>query len=67
VKCGDGIKFLIKFLNFNALAQNLKKETPLALSFLSVRLHGTTRLPLEGFSRKLILEYFSKISRELHV
>jgi uncharacterized membrane protein YczE len=28
---------------------------------LSVRLHGGTLLPLEGFSRDLIFEYFSKI------
>jgi hypothetical protein len=28
---------------------------------LPVRPHGTTRLPLEGFSLNFILEYFSKI------
>jgi hypothetical protein len=31
---------------------------------LSVRPHGTTRLPLEGFSWNLIFHYFSKICRE---
>jgi len=30
----------------------------------SVRLHGTTRLLLEGVSRNLIFENFSKICRE---
>ena len=30
----------------------------------SVRSHGTTRLPLDGFSRNLIFEYFFKICRE---
>jgi hypothetical protein len=31
---------------------------------LSVRPHGTTRLPLDGFSWNLIFEDFSKICRE---
>jgi len=30
----------------------------------SVRPHGTTRLLLDGFSRNLIYDYFTKISRE---
>jgi hypothetical protein len=30
----------------------------------SVRPHGTTRLPLDGFSRNLIILYFSKIYEE---
>jgi len=30
----------------------------------SVRPHGTTRLPLNGFPRNLIFEYFSKICQE---
>jgi hypothetical protein len=32
---------------------------------LSVRLHGTTRLPLDGFSLHVTFEYFSKIFREI--
>jgi hypothetical protein len=40
----------------------LRKVT---ISFvISVRPHGTARLPLNGFSRNLIFEYFSKICRE---
>jgi hypothetical protein len=35
----------------------------LASSCLSVRPHGTTRLPLDGFSWNLVFEYFSKIRR----
>jgi len=31
---------------------------------MSVRPHGTTRLPLDGFSRNLILDDFSTICRE---
>jgi hypothetical protein len=30
----------------------------------SVRPHGTTRLPLDGFSWNFIFEHFSKIFRE---
>jgi len=33
-------------------------------SCLSVRPHGTTRLPRDGFSWNSILEYLSKICRE---
>ena len=33
----------------------------------SVCLHGTTRLPLEGFSRNLIFEDFSKIVEEVQI
>jgi len=36
----------------------------LALLRLSVRPHVTTRLPIEGFSRNLVYEYFTKICRE---
>jgi hypothetical protein len=32
--------------------------------FMSVRPHGTTRLPLDGFSWNLIFEDFSKLFRE---
>jgi hypothetical protein len=31
---------------------------------VSVRPHGTTRLPLDGFSLNFIFEYFSKICRK---
>ena len=50
-------------------SQNCEKWL-LASSCLSVRLcpsvrpHGLTRLPLDGFTGNLIFEYFSKISRE---
>ena len=36
----------------------------LASSCLSVRPHGTTRLPQQGFSLNLVLDNFSKIYRE---
>jgi hypothetical protein len=32
-----------------------------------VRSHGTIRLPLDGFSRNLVVEYFSKICQKFHV
>ena len=32
---------------------------------MSVRPHGTTRLPLDGHSLNLLLEYFSKICLEI--
>jgi hypothetical protein len=34
---------------------------------MSVCPHGTTRLPLDGFSWNMILKYFSKICREIQV
>ena len=50
---------------FQALSQNCKKRllaSSCLLVFLSVRLsvcqHDTTRLPMDGFSWKLIFEYF---------
>ena len=60
---------LVLFLQ--ASSQNCKNQL-LPLSFLSVFLsardslyaHGTTRLPLDGFSWKLIFEDFSKICPE---
>jgi hypothetical protein len=44
----------------------LRKTTiSFVVSFcLSARPHGTTRLPLNGFSGNLIFEYFVKICRE---
>jgi len=44
-------------------SQNCENR-PLASSCLSVRPHGATRLPLDGFSRNLIWEYFSKMCSE---
>ena len=44
-------------------SQNCEKRL-LASSCLSVRPHGTTRLPLDGFSFNLIFEDFSKICWE---
>ena len=35
-----------------------------AVSYMSIRPHETTRLPLDGFSWNLFFEYFSKICRE---
>jgi hypothetical protein len=44
--------------------RKIKKSDTSCLSVcLSVCPHGTTGLPLEGFSRNLILECFSKICR----
>ena len=45
-------------------AKLLKANISFGHVCLSVRLHGTTRLSLDGFSWNLILEYFSKICRE---
>jgi hypothetical protein len=47
----------------------LKKLRKAIISFvmsvrLSVRVHGTTGLPLDGFSLNMIFEDFSKIYRE---
>ena len=44
--------------------RRLRKKLLLASSCLSIRPHGTTRRPLEGFSWKFIFDYFSKICRE---
>jgi len=32
---------------------------------MSVHRHGTARLPLDGFSRNLLFEHFSKICSEI--
>ena len=45
---------------FQARPQNCEKQL-LATSFMSVRME---QLPLDGFSRNLMFEYFSKICRE---
>ena len=47
-----------------AFAKLRKATTSLAMS---VRPHGKTRLPLDGFLRNFIFEYFSKICREIKV
>ena len=51
-------------LFLSAFAKLRKKKGLLASSYLPVRPHGTTRLPLDGFSLNLIFEYFPKICRE---
>jgi hypothetical protein len=56
---GDRSAFKITFLGAFA---KLRRAT---ISFvMSVRPHGTTRLPLDGVSWNLIFEYFSKICRD---
>jgi hypothetical protein len=52
------IKHRDSFIFLGAFAQ-VRKAT-LASSYLSVRLHGTTRLPLGGCSWHLVFEYFSE-------
>jgi hypothetical protein len=51
---------------FWVLSQNCVQGL-LALPCLSVRSHGTTRLPLDGFSLNLIFEYFRKSIEEIQV
>ena len=50
-------------LHFYARSQNCEKRL-LASLRLSVRPHGTTRLPLDGFLLNWIYEHFSKIWRK---
>jgi len=50
-----------KLLYFLGTFAKLRKAT---ISFESVRPHGTTRLPLDGFSLNFISVDFSKICRE---
>jgi hypothetical protein len=49
--------------SFYARLQNCEKRL-LALSCLSVRPHGTTRFPLDGFSWNNISEFFENMSRK---
>ena len=57
--CDNGQRVVCSFLGAFA---KLRKAT---VSFVMyVRPHETTRLPLDGFSSNLILEYFSKICRK---
>jgi hypothetical protein len=44
--------------------QFLVEKRLLVSSYLSVRPHETTRLPVDGFSWNLIFEYFSKVCPE---
>jgi hypothetical protein len=59
-RCSRCVLCTLSFLD--AFTKLRKKR--LASSRLSVRPHGTTRLPLDGFSLNLICEYFSKISHQ---
>jgi hypothetical protein len=58
------------FMGFQVLSQNLKKRL-LASSCLSVSLsvlpHGTTRVPLEGFSWNLMFVDFSKTVEKIQI
>jgi hypothetical protein len=51
------------FLTFGRVRKNCEKRL-LASSCPSVCPQGTTWLPLDGFSRNLVSEYFSKICRK---
>jgi len=49
----------------NAFSGPFAKLRKASISFvMSVRPHGKTRVPLEGFSLKIAFEYFSKIFGE---
>jgi len=50
-------------LRFLGALAKLQKQL-LVLSWQSVCLHGTTQLTLDGFSWKLIFDYFPKICQE---
>jgi hypothetical protein len=54
-------------LNFTFLCLFVKLQKKEAtISFvMSVRLHGTTRLPIDGFISNFIFQYFSKMSTKL--
>jgi len=56
---------VINKVRYEVRSQLLRKET---ITFLmSVRPHGTIRPPLDGFELNLVLDYFSKIYREIHI
>ena len=66
VKQRDCVQFLqtyVQLITIWALSQNCATRL-LDSSCLSVRLHGTTRHPQDGFSWNFIFEYFLKICRE---
>jgi len=46
---------------FGRLRKTAESDCQLRLTGLPVRSHGTTQLPLDGFSLHSIFEYFSKI------
>ena len=50
--------------DFQTLSKNCEKVTVLSSSCPSVRLHGTTRLLLDGFCSKLTYKFSSKIRGE---
>ena len=50
--CEHNVEFLGMFANLRKAATSF---------VMSVRLHGTARPPLDGFSSDLIFEHFSKI------
>ena len=56
------LSYAVLFLG--AFIKIAKSDYMLRHVCLSVRPHGTTRLPLEGFSWNLIFQHFSKICRE---
>ena len=58
-------KAIISFTVSVCLSVRPHGTTRLPLVCLSVRPHGTTRLPRKGFSWHLILVHFSKICREI--
>ena len=63
--CTAGVPFLAGDEFLGAFAELLKVTISFVMSVrLSVRQHGTTRLPLDGFLLNLIFEDFSKICRE---
>jgi hypothetical protein len=54
-----------EFHDYLVAFAELRKATA---TFMSVRSHGTAGLPLDGFSRNLIFEYFSEnISRKIQI
>jgi hypothetical protein len=58
-------KSTLGFAYLGASAKLLTAAVSFGMSVCpSVRPHGTTRLPLDGFSLNLIFECFSKIYRE---
>ena len=60
------IRKLKKKESFLAHSQNCETRL-LATSCLSVRSHGTSRLPLDEFSWNFVPEYFAKICRKIQV
>jgi len=56
-------KMPVHLQNFLGAYAKLRKAT-IRSSCPFVRPYGTTRLPLDGFSRILMIGYFSKICRE---